>query len=676
MGRGCPGCANKQVSVTNSLESLFPEVAEEWHPSKNGEVRPSQVIAGSHAKYWWKCDVGEDHEWEAPAKARTFSGTGCPFCRGLKVSVTNSLSVLFPDLATQWHPTKNLPIKPLEVVAGSNKKFWWKCDVADDHEWLTQVVERSSGKGCPFCRGLKVSTSNRLDTQFPEIAAEWHPVKNAPVTPSDVVAGSGKKYWWKCPEGLDHEWLTSVAHRTVSRTGCPFCAGNAVSSQSSLATLFPEIAAQWHPKRNGLTTPQEVSIGTNKQFWWKCDVADDHEWRSGIHVRTSTGQGCSFCAGRRLSTSNSLEALYPEVTKQWHQTKNGDVLPSQVRAISGKKYWWKCDVADDHEWEATPRTRTTIGAGCPCCSGRQLSVTNSLATLFPDVAAQWHPTKNSESPESVVGGSRVKTWWKCYEGPDHEWEATIASRTHNGNGCPCCAGKKLSVTNSLATRFPLAAAQWHPVKNAPVTPSDVVAGSGKKYWWVCDVVSEHEWPATVVNRTSHLRGCPHCTVVPRSAQEIRLSHELQALINFDLEAHRLRFAGRLRDVDILMEDLKLVVEFDGAYWHRNKVDKDRQKTGWLEEEGWTVIRVRERPLESIHTNDVMVEPLTPVKEVANLVLKQIEKVTKTKVPQLDKYLASDEPWREEEALAAIRAYQAERAAAKAERAAKKAARSK
>jgi hypothetical protein len=125
-----------------------------------------------------------------------------------------------------------------------------------------------------------------------------------------------------------------------------------------------------------------------------------------------------------------------------------------------------------------------------------------------------------------------------------------------------------------------------------------------------------------------------------------------------------------------MEDLKLVVEFDGAYWHRNKVDKDRQKTGWLEEEGWTVIRVRERPLESIHTNDVMVEPLTPVKEVANLVLKQIEKVTKTKVPQLDKYLASDEPWREEEALAAIRAYQAERAAAKAERAAKKAARSK
>ena len=40
-------------------------------------------------------------------------------------------------------------------------------------------------------------------------------------------------------------------------------------------------------------------------------------------------------------------------------------------------------------------------------------------------------------------------------------------------------------------------------------------------------------------------------------------------------------------------------------------------------------------------------------------------VTGTDIPQLDEYLASNEPWRETEALAAIRAYQAERAAKKA-----------
>ena len=149
------------------------------------------------------------------------------------------------------------------------------------------------------------------------------------------------------------------------------------------------------------------------------------------------------------------------------------------------------------------------------------------------------------------------------------------------------------------------------------------------------------------------------------------AHELSALLDFDLEAHKIRFAGRLRDVDIVFDDLKVVVEFDGAYWHRSKVDKDREKTALMEEAGWQVIRVRERPLDSIHVNDVMVDVLAPAKTVADLVLDKIVEVTGTDVPQLDEYLASEGPWREAEALKAIRAYQAERAAKKAARAAKK-----
>ena len=133
----------------------------------------------------------------------------------------------------------------------------------------------------------------------------------------------------------------------------------------------------------------------------------------------------------------------------------------------------------------------------------------------------------------------------------------------------------------------------------------------------------------------------------------------------DLEAHKVRFAGRLHDVDIVLDALKVVVEFDGAYWHRKKVDKDREKTALMEEAGWQVIRVRERPLDSIHVNDVMVDTLAPAKTVADLVLKKIVQVTGTKIPRLGEYLASEEPWRETEALAAIRAYQAERAAKKA-----------
>jgi len=300
-------------------------------------------------------------------------------------------------------------------------------------------------------------------------------------------------------------------------------------------------------------------------------------------------------------------------------------------------------------------------------------VTNSLATRRPDLARQWHPTKNgSLTPDQVVAGAKGKAWWKCDVAEDHEWQATVDSRSSKEAGCPCCSmpPKQVSSTNSLVALYPEVALEWHPTRNA-VRPDQVIGQSNKRAWWQCSIDPSHEWSVSVGGRTGRSRGCPYCTLAPRSAQEMRLAHELSALVGFDLEAHKVRFAGRLRDVDIVLDALKVVVEFDGSYWHRKKVDKDREKTALMEEAGWQVIRVRERPLDSIHVNDVMVDTLAPAKTVADLVLNKIVEVTGTDVPQLDEYLASEGPWREAQALKAIRAYQAERAAKKAARTKKK-----
>ena len=48
----------------------------------------------------------------------------------------------------------------------------------------------------------------------------------------------------------------------------------------SLADLFPNIASEWHPTKNGDLTPDQVTKGSTKMVWWKCDVADDHEWKA------------------------------------------------------------------------------------------------------------------------------------------------------------------------------------------------------------------------------------------------------------------------------------------------------------------------------------------------------------------------------------------------------------
>ena len=51
---------------------------------------------------------------------------------------------------------------------------------------------------------------------------------------------------------------------------------------------------------------------------------------------------------------------YPHLLLQWHPTKNGTLNPKDISCSSNKKFWWKCDIADDHEWEATPNNRSGV----------------------------------------------------------------------------------------------------------------------------------------------------------------------------------------------------------------------------------------------------------------------------------------------------------------------------
>jgi hypothetical protein len=657
-----------------SLADLFPEIAAEWHPTKNDGLFPEDVSKGSNRKIWWKCSLADDHEWVASPHARTGSKSGCLCCRGYIASVTNSLASLFPEVSAQWHPDKNGDLTPDEVVAGSRVKYWWKCPVAEDHEWRAVTDSRTRGKrGCPFCRGVKVSGTNRLSTNFPVVSAQWHPDKNGDLTPDQVALGSGRKVWWKCDEGSDHEWMANVAERTNNNHGCPFCANRKVSVTNSLSAIDPLLASEWHPVLNGGSTPAQVLAGSGTRYWWKCREGPDHEWVSSCHNRRK-GNGCPFCRNLKISVTNKLSIQDPVLASQWHPTKNGNITPENVTSYSSVRYWWKCAEGPDHEWKSTPYERSHQDSGCPYCSGFKLSITNSLSRAFPVISKEWHPTKNGELvPSKVLGGTHKKVWWKCSVADDHEWRASVASRTSAGRRCPACAGKQVSTTNRLDLLFPHIASEWHPTKNEALTPDEVTFGSKKRVWWKCSVSEDHEWVSNIGTRTLRGSGCTYCTLTPRSAQEIRLAHELSSLLGFDVDAHKVRFAGRLRDVDILLEEVGVVVEFDGAYWHENKAEKDLIKTQQMEEAGWIVIRVRERPLESIHKHDVMVETLAPAKTVAGAVSQKIVDICGVDIPRLEEYLASDGPWREKEASAAIREYLASRAAKKTERDAKRAA---
>ena len=188
-----------------------------------------------------------------------------------------------------------------------------------------------------MCTGDIIVNSNCLATTHPEIAKQWHPTLNHPITPKDTSKGRTDKYWWKCDKGDDHIWDTSPNHRTSHSTGCPMCAGKRVVKSNSLSTLFPEIAKQWHPTLNGKINPNNITSGSGRRVWWKCEEGEDHEWESTIANR-SAGKGCPFCSGQKVSKDNNLLILNPKLAAEWHPSKNGDKKPeNKLHTIMNKR---------------------------------------------------------------------------------------------------------------------------------------------------------------------------------------------------------------------------------------------------------------------------------------------------------------------------------------------------
>ena len=326
---------------------------------------PADVSAGSQRSVWWRCEKG--HSWRAAVRSRTV-GSGCPICAGKQLSLgENDLAALYPALAKQWDAEKNGRLTPRDVLPGAEKKVWWRCERG--HSWRAAVSSRTrAGGGCPYCAGKSVlPEENSLAAEYPVIAKDWDAAKNKPLTPDQVISGTKRKVWWRCPKG--HSWRAAVFSRTTLGTGCPVCTGRqALAGENDLATLYPDIAAQWDGMKNGALHPSNVTAGSNRRVWWRCEKG--HSYRAVIAQRVQRGNGCPYCANRKvLPGFNDLATAAPLVAKQWHETLNGALTPEMVTAGSHKKAWWQCSYG--HVWKAAIYSRAGVQqCGCPVCAGR------------------------------------------------------------------------------------------------------------------------------------------------------------------------------------------------------------------------------------------------------------------------------------------------------------------
>lgn len=141
------------------------------------------------------------------------------------------LSVKSPEVAVDFHPTKNGNLSPDKIGYTSRMSVWWKCHKCG-YEWYTPVKYRTkrkgreNGRGCPVCWGRVVSDMNRLSIVSPEVSKDLLPELNDGIVADDLTYSSNKCILWKCHK-CAYQWKAYVNNRThkTQPTGCPICLG-------------------------------------------------------------------------------------------------------------------------------------------------------------------------------------------------------------------------------------------------------------------------------------------------------------------------------------------------------------------------------------------------------------------------------------------------------------------
>ncbi|MCX2748066.1 zinc-ribbon domain-containing protein [Arthrobacter sp. MI7-26] len=428
LSSGCPYCANQRVGYGNDLATRFPELSKEWHPTRNGDITPSQVTSGARSNVWWLCSSG--HEWRAMVFKRS-SGAACEKCKlvglsELEIGLYAELkAVLGEHLAPVKHDYRietagGVKVR-VDVIVGTiavefDGSYWHEGKEDRDREKTDQLQELGY-------RVIRVR-EHPLEALSPQDAL----VRRAPTGHEVATAALEKMLTCGLIEDAAAESargyiLNGVAVAEAEAKGIIAALRLREYGELSLDEKFPAVAGEWHPQLNGDLTPAQVMAHSGKPAWWLCPAG--HAYEAVIGQRTGRGNGCGQCSGRYVTPATSLAVIRPDLADQWHPTLNGELTPEDVLPHSGQTVWWLC--AEGHATQDKVRDRAK-GMVCQECPKSRRRAETSLAARFPELASQWHPTLNGElTPEDVRPYLNQLVWWLCPNG--HSTQDTLTARS-------------------------------------------------------------------------------------------------------------------------------------------------------------------------------------------------------------------------------------------------------
>lgn len=420
----------------NSNDKSF--LLEEWDYDSN-VLLPSEISYGSHKEVSWICKKG--HRFKKDIHSR-LQGVGCSICSGINFKRRNLLFKDYPELIKELDNEINTYEEVKNVTCASTKKIAWICPKG--HKYYQSPSNRTKSKGCPcpICDNREALYGfNDLETWCKEndrneILEDWDNELND-FLPRDITFGSSKNCYFIC-HICGYKWKTRLNARTLQKTGCYRCSKRMSSS-------FPEQIIYFYIKKyfpDAINGDRKILKGRELDiFIPSCNIAieyDGETWHKNLAKDMNKDMLCReknivlyrIREDNTESNNNTGNNIYTYKYQDWEHLNKIIIELLNNLGIEDTDINIKRD-------EYRIKEQYYI-----------LSLKDSLKSLYPDIAKEWHPTKNGNiSPDQVLPETHDSYYWLCPK-CGYTYKAMVKNRVRMKSGCPKC-GRKIASAKQM-----------------------------------------------------------------------------------------------------------------------------------------------------------------------------------------------------------------------------------
>lgn len=309
-----------------------------------------------------------------------------------------------------------------------------------------------------------------------------------------------------------------------------------------------------------------VYVNSTTKVFIVCKTHGKFEQNPRSHLN---GSGCSKCAG--VGKSNTKDFI-----RRSEKIHNNKYLYDLVKYAGNKrKVVITCPVHGNFEQVPSSHLK---GHGCPECAANYKMDTDAFikkAELVHQDKYDYSKVEYANSYENVV--------IICQE---HGEFVQRPGEHVFGKGCPSCGGNKPHTTESFIAK----AIEVHGEKYG-YSKVEYVNASTKV---IITCPTHGDFSQKLQTHIDSKAGCPKCcNIVSKAEQSIadRLTSEGFTVIQSDRS-----ILGKF-ELDIVIPDKKIAIEFNGMYWHSEDNGKDKNyhknKTQMANEAGYRLIHIWE-----------------------------------------------------------------------------------